>query len=106
MSSTKALRAELRAMDERIDALVAERKAWMDAHMADFAKWPIGTELFDLDSGRSVGVIAEFYRYPDDSMSVEYRFTNGDNTSRYGRYTPGAFGSKADLRAQLERSAT
>jgi hypothetical protein len=90
MPDTKALQAELDALNAAVDAARKARTAWMDAHMADFAKHPVGTKVWNLRTGKCLGVIAEHYRYDrdrdggvyDTDMSIHYRFTDGDNTSR------------------------
>lgn len=109
MTDTKALQAELDAMNAEWKAITAKRKAWMDEHMADFAQWPIGTELFHLDTGKRAGVITGYYRFHatqddpryDYRMSIDYRLTGGDNTSRYPSGVRG-FGSREDLIARRE----
>lgn len=81
------LTAELDALNVAVDAAVKARTAWLDAHMADAALHPIGTEVFTED-GKPLGVIQAYYRYHagdmrfDDALEIHYRFTNGDNTSR------------------------
>lgn len=83
---------ELRVLNEAVEEAIQRRRTWMDAHMADFAEHPIGTELFDGLTGKRLGVVTAHYRYwgeqgdprYDTTMDINYRFDNGDNTSRYG----------------------
>lgn len=112
MSGTPELDAELAALNKAVDDAIAARVDWMDAHMADYAKWPIGTELFDLSTSERLGVVSEFYRYHarqnslfDRSMSIDYQYRKSeamniyDNTSRqpYRR-----IGSKEELILERE----
>lgn len=93
MTDKTALTAELKTLNDEVKAILAKRKAWMDAHMADFARYQIGEEIYDANTGRRLGVISKHYRYwgdrdptYDTSMNVEYEFHTGnncyDNTSR------------------------
>jgi hypothetical protein len=91
MSDTTELQKDLDALNAEWDAVTAKRKAWMDEHMADFAKYPIGTTLYLRDSGQPFGTVSGYYRFHADrdpqydrSMSIYYRMSNGDNTSRLG----------------------
>jgi hypothetical protein len=81
------LDAELTALNAAFDSALQARREWMDAHMADYAKHPIGTEVFTPD-GEPLGVVKSYYRYHaeqnpifDRSMEINYRFEGGDNTS-------------------------
>ena len=93
------LNAELEALNSEVTAVLAKRSSWMDAHMEDFARFKIGDEIYDMDSGRRLGIVSKLYRYwggdrnplDDTSLSIEYEYrTDGflggngfyDNTSR------------------------
>lgn len=90
MTKMDELNAQLAALNSDVDAAHARRRQWMDEHMADYAKYPIGETLFDRRTGHKLGKVVEHYRYHrdnplyDTSMSIDYRFSNGDNTSCYG----------------------
>ena len=109
-------KAELKALEGVLDKLTAkfaaawaERKSWMDAHMEDFARFKVGDEIFNLETGERLGEISQLYRYwgsdnrdpqYDTTMDIQYQYHTGnncfDNTSR--RYLP--IGTKADLDAR------
>lgn len=106
-----ALQRELDALNAEVQAVLAKRKAWMDAHMAEFARVPVGEEIYDLKTGQKLGTVTKHYRYWDEqqnplydtSMSVECEFevrpNTYDNTSRHA----GAlwYGTRADLKAKV-----
>ena len=94
-SELKPLREELKVLNEKFFAAMAERKAWMDAHMADFARYQVGDAIFEFSTGKRLGVISKLYRYwgadnrdpqYDHTMNIEYEYHTGnncyDNTSR------------------------
>lgn len=97
--------AELAALNAAVDAAVAARTAWMDAHMAEYAEYPVGTDLVYRRTGEWFGTVASHYRYHagrdpfrDTDMSIHYRTTGGDNTSRL----PGGVWSVASVRDAAE----
>lgn len=104
------LRNELMVLNAEVTAILAKRKAWMDAHMPEFAKVQVGESIYDLDTGRCLGIVSELYRYWDNqnnplydtSMDVCYQYNKGnnifDNTSR--RHV--RIGSKSDLDRERE----
>lgn len=92
----------LALLNAEVAAAVKKRTDWMDAHMADYADVQVGEELYELATGRLMGIVSRLYRYwgtdrngmvrdpqYDTSMSVEYEFQPDpskpyfDNTSRY-----------------------
>lgn len=103
--------AELAVLNAEVEAAIAKRKAWMDAHMVDYAKYQIGETLYDLKTGAVLGVISRLYRYwggrdarYDTHMSVEYEFKTPhigyDNTSRHAGGL--SFGNHEDLIREKE----
>ena len=111
-SEKKALLGDLAVFNEKVTAVLAERKSWMDAHMADFAKVPIGEEIYNLDTGQLLGVVSKHYRYWDSQQNPLYDTTmdicceyqtqpdvlNFDNTSRQLGLR---YGTKSDLDTEL-----
>lgn len=112
-----ALEAERLALDAEYTAVVAKRKAWKDAHMADYARYAIGTEVFWLRgklAGARWGVITNHYRYwgdrdpqYDTSMSIEYEvqerpqcFGNSSGRSAMAGWD---FGTKEEYAEVLQR---
>ena len=92
---TEALQKELELLNSEVTAVLAKRKKWMDDHMTDFAKFKVGDEIYNLQTGQYLGVISKLYRYwgedhrdpqYDTAMNVEYQYHTGnncyDNTSR------------------------
>lgn len=98
--SNVALQPELDALNAEVTAVLAKRKAWMDAHMADFSEFKVGDEVYDQQTGNFLGTVTELYRYWDSqrnplydtSMSVEIRFRTPsggiDNSSRHAGAGP------------------
>jgi hypothetical protein len=81
-------------LNKAVDDAIATRKKWMDDHMVDYAKFQVGDEIYDGDTGRRLGVVTRLYRYHADRnplldrhMSIDYEFCVGknmfDNTSRH-----------------------
>lgn len=112
------LDAELAALNKAVDDAVAARRAWMDAHMPDYARHRVGETLYDLNTGRELGTVSRLYRYwgeqddprYDTTMSVQYEIvvsnSHGvrvlDNTSRQ----PGLrYGNAAQLAREMEGKA-
>lgn len=107
---TEAFDVELQALNDAVKEAHNKRKAWMDDHMQDYCVFKPGDEIYDLTSGRLLGVVSRLYRFHenhpeyDTSMTVdcEYR-TDGkphgtqggcfDNTSRQYLH----YGTKEDL---------
>jgi hypothetical protein len=71
--------AELNA---EVQQAIAARAAFLDAHMALFAEFPIGAEVVNVSTHERTKV-TKHYRMHDGGLSVDCRFSNGDNTSHY-----------------------
>lgn len=115
------LQRELDVLNRTVDEAIAKRTAWMDGHMAAFARYAVGEEIFDRATGRRLGVVSRLYRYHgpardqaeprdsrfDRSMSVEYEFETAplcfDNTSRRGG--PYSICNRKELTEMLEAKA-
>jgi hypothetical protein len=76
---TPELDVELARLNQAVDDAVAARKAWMDAHMADYARFQVGEVVYDMRTGQLLGSISSLYRYHADdsrfdrSMSIDYQ---------------------------------
>jgi hypothetical protein len=103
----------LKALNDTVKNAIAARTAWLDEHMPKYAKYAIGEELFDLDTGRSLGTVHNYYRYwaeqrnptYDTGLNIEYKLRVQenvyDNTSRHaGRIS---FGNRAELERRRKR---
>lgn len=98
---------EIKKLNDNVTKAIAERTSFLDSKMDEVAKVKIGQEAFELDTGRSLGTVVEYYRYwanqnplLDDSLNISYRFNNGSNTSSQ----PGLiFGTIDDLVKYKER---
>ena len=116
MTEHPELDAELKALNDAVTSAIEKRAAWMDAHMLDYAKYRVGDPIFDLGTGRQLGVVSRLYRYwahhnelLDTSMSIEYEYEvlgawsgpsrHFDNTSRQIALH---HGTAADLESHLE----
>ncbi len=92
------LNTELKRLNEAVQEAIRLRQVWMDAHMDDYAELHVGDDIYDLNSGRKLGVVTELYRptwgspgpRETESMRVYYKYKTGehggaifiDNTSR------------------------
>jgi hypothetical protein len=78
----KALQQELDQLNQAVVDAVTRRTAWMDEHMADFAKVKVGEEIFSFGNNyERLGVVTKLYRFwgdrdwrYDTSMAVNYQF--------------------------------
>ncbi len=107
------LDADLAALNAAVTAALKARRDWMDAHMQDYARYQVGEEIFDMATGRRLGVVSELYRYQSDQnpfydthMSVDYQYNKGgncfDNTSRQIGLS---IGNAEELAAKLKSDA-
>ena len=89
---------QLKEYNDKIEALLQERLEFMDSHMDDVSEFHIGDEYVNILTYEEV-VVKELYRessvgigaghYKDNSLyTICARFSNGDNTSRYGVFHP------------------
>lgn len=90
----EVLLSELAVLNSEVSAVLAKRKAWMDAHMVDFARVQVGDDIYNLQTGSKLGTVSRHYRYwdaqqnplYDTAMDVCYEYHTGnncfDNTSR------------------------
>jgi hypothetical protein len=105
-----ALKRELVALNGEYDAIVRKRSEWMDAHMADFAKYPIGTVLYSRADGTRLGRVTGYYRYWADErrpdmdchMSIHYTIEGGDNSSRLSGFVESATERANRLRCEAD----
>lgn len=103
---------ELKALNAKVDAALAERKAWMDAHMKDYARWQVGEVLYNLENGSTLGTISKLYRYQaehnpfyDTSMSIDYEFQMSPNCFSNTSRLAGSFGNLRELAALRKSQA-
>lgn len=102
----KALQAELDALNQKVVAVLARRKAWMDAHMENFSNFKVGDEVYDTKTGALLGTVSKLYRYwgerdprYDTQMAIEIQYRKDgskncyDNSSRHAGVGPD-FGTK------------
>lgn len=113
----KELKAELDKLTGAVNPAIDTRKQWMDDHMAEYAKFQLGDEIYERETGCKLGVVTELYRYWDSqndprydtSMTIEYRFKTldgfFDNTSRRGGYTNWTFATKEEIKQHFEEKA-
>ena len=97
---------QLKLLNAAVKDAIAARTAWLDEQMPKYAKYAIGEELFDLDTGRWLGEVSSYYRYwadqnpvHDTHLSIEYKLRTQenvyDNTSRHAGAI--SFGNRAEL---------
>lgn len=101
---------KLKELNDAVDKAITDRKQWMDDHMKDFAKYQVGEQLYNLDTGELLGTITKLYRYyahhhpeMDRIMRIDYVYktspNTNDNTSRHGGRL--WYGNKEELERQL-----
>ena len=123
MPTIDELNTELAALNAAVESAVRARRAWMDQHMADYAKFKVGDELIDMNTGRFIGTVCELYRYwggrddrYDTSMDIDYKYREPspdgynfvDNTSRQPGLRVGTrkeYAEWAEVRAKAARAA-
>lgn len=85
---------QLKLLNEAVEIAIKARTAWLDERMPKYAKFAIGEELYNLETGECLGTVKRYYRYwtdhdvmHDTSMDIDYEIHVGgcfyDNTSRY-----------------------
>lgn len=93
---TEEERIELATLTDAVHAALRARTDWLDAKMVETSELQVGDDIYNLRTGRKVGVVAELYRYwrdrndlLDDNVGCSYRYETGyvgsrcfDNTSR------------------------
>lgn len=108
----KAVSAKVEEYNDRIDALIAERTAFMDENMHLFSKFKVGDEIYY--RGALVGHVTRLYRLHagtderfDTTMDVdcEYREIGssmciGNTSCKYGAW---AFSTKAEAAQEAKR---
>ena len=97
---------ELKRLKAAVKDAIAARTVWLDERMPKYAKYEVGEDLFDMDTGRWLGTVDSYYRYwaeqnpfYDTHLSIEYKLRVQDNvydnTSRYAGQI--SIGNKAEL---------
>ena len=82
-----AIEKEFYLLRSKVIKAVEERTRWLDKNMKHFAKYKIGEELFEFDTGASIGRVCEYFRIHhgsyeyDNSLSVYYLTDRGNNTA-------------------------
>lgn len=106
MTDRHELNAELEALNTAITTAIDTRRAWMDAHMVDYAKYAVGEDLYDFKTGRRLGEVTKLYRPTwgvDNSlyhtgMDIAYEYRVGDNSyDNTSRQMYLSFGNLAEL---------
>lgn len=112
MTDRPELNAELEALNNAVTAAIDARRAWMDAHMADYAEYAVGDDLYDLKTGQRLGTITKLYRPTwgisnpvyQTSMEVAYEYRHSDNSpyDNTSRQMYLSFGDRAELLRRRE----
>jgi len=104
---TAEMDQELAALNQAVEDALAARKSWMDAHMADYAKYQIGEDIYNKVTGVLLGTVCGYYRYHagknprlDTSMSIDYLYKS-DTHSNYTDNTSRQIGLSICNRAEL-----
>jgi hypothetical protein len=107
---------QLALLNEAVTAALTARTTWLDDHMAKYADFDIGEDLYDLDTGKRLGTVCGYYRYQrghnllhDTHMNIDYELhvhdSIYDNTSRHaGRIRIGNMANLELIRKSLMQS--
>lgn len=111
------LQPQLDTLNEEVNAVLAKRKAWMDAHMEDFSNFKVGDAVYDGNTGRLLGKVSRLYRYWEDrdprydtsmSIEIEYRVAGTRNyvanSSRHAGCGPD-FMTKSEVASAMKTKA-
>jgi hypothetical protein len=91
---TEAEEQERAALNEAVTAAIERRREWLDAKMVECSTLQVGDDIYNVETGQKLGVVAELYRYwrdRDDSIRdtshyCDYQYETSprcfDNTSR------------------------
>lgn len=80
----------LTSLNKSIAAACEKRTDFLNSKMAEYAKVKIGENMYHLETGQFLGHVSGYYRYHandmrfDSSLSIDYRFKGGSNTSSQG----------------------
>jgi hypothetical protein len=91
---------ELENLNEAVSQAISKRKKWLDTMTVKCADVKIGEKLYDVTTGRVLGVVSDIYRpTPNDlydtTVSVHYRYETSRNCFNNTSSQPGLYvGSK------------
>lgn len=100
---------EIDFLNAAIEKAINDRTQWLDAHMEEYADYPIGEMLYDSQYGNAVGTVVKIWRrygpnsgcrkpYEDRSVYSYFTLSNGEHSSN----RKGALMSKAEIEAGEE----
>lgn len=104
-------KAELENLNAALAAAIGARRDWLDVKMREYSELQVGDDIYDVRSGRKLGVVSQLYRYwrdrddgvRDDSHYCDYKYETSprcfDNTSRQVGVS---FGTKEHARRRAE----
>jgi len=102
---------ELKKLNKTVERAIKDRKLWLDKKMVKYAKFKIGDEIFNIQTGECVGIVRRLFRFWEDrdegvrdtSLEIHYEYCTGgmcyDNTSRQCHVR---FGSREDMKKSLQ----
>lgn len=108
---TEDEKGELANLNAAVSAAIEARSLWLDAKMHETSRLQVGDDIYDLNSGRSLGRVSELYRFwrdrdegvRDTSVDCSYRYETHprsfDNTSRQSGLS---FGTREDAASRAE----
>ncbi|MBS4102418.1 hypothetical protein [Tsukamurella paurometabola] len=74
-------RGELDALNAAVQEAIDTRREWLDAKMHEVATLKVGDDIYDIESGRKLGVVSRLYRYHtnqnalyDTHVTVDYEY--------------------------------
>ena len=85
------MKVKLDYLNLAVDEAIKVRKDWLDEMMPKVAKYKIGDDLYNLETGAFLGTVSKLYRYSpsqlyDTSLHCYYEYETSprcfDNTSR------------------------
>ena len=75
----RILNEELRHLNDDVFRAIQVRTDWMNNHMIDYVRYPIGEVLYSRMSGEELGKVVGYYRTKEDkpfydtAMNIDYK---------------------------------
>jgi hypothetical protein len=115
-SLTPDEQAELKSLNDAVKAAIETRRKWLDAKMHEISRLKVGDGIYDLDTGRYVGMVKRLHRTWQDKHEgvldanpyCDYEFESepGFITSTARYFGCRSFGSREDAaRVLADRAA-
>lgn len=101
----------LEHLNHEVKQALSNRRKWLDQNMHDRSPLKPGDDIYDVDTGRKLGVVSKLYRYHQDrhegiyddhsSLDFEYETSHRGFSNTSSQY--GMFGSKEEAARRMEQ---